>query len=119
MADEVASIYGIVRGQYRLLGDVQWNDPDVVPILSELLKGKGKRRPVKILYDMVEQYYRREVVPKVAMFDQAHVLNRRLMAAFPNYPMRRAFPLKDRADKGEGGGDKEKQIGRASCRERV
>ncbi len=95
MSDELAAVYSVVRGKYKLVGDVQWNDPDVVPILSELLKDKAKGKPVKILYDMVEQYYRREIVPKVAIFDQQHVIDRRLTAAFPNYPMRRAFPLKD------------------------
>ncbi len=94
MADDAAAVYVPVGGRYRLVAEVQWQDPDFVPALSEALVQKGKGRPVKILYDMVEQYYRREMVPKVAIFDQAMVLDRRLAAAFPSYVMRRALPLK-------------------------
>jgi hypothetical protein len=94
MSDEAAAVYVPVAGRYRFVADVHWQDPDFVPTLAELLAQKGKGRPVKILYDMVEQYYRREMVPKVAVFDQKLVLDRRLTAAFPNYVMRRALPLK-------------------------
>lgn len=94
LSDEAALVYSTIAGRYRFVTDIDWQDPDFVPNLAEVLRDKCRGRPVKILYDMVEQYYRREVVPKVAVFDQRLVLERRLVAAFPNYVMRQALPLK-------------------------
>ena len=44
-----------------------------------------------ILNGMVEQHYRKEVIPKVSILDQKTVLKRRLNLAFPNYPIRAAL----------------------------
>ena len=69
LADEIVSVYATVRGRYDFVGEVEWRDVGFVPNLAELLSGKGGGRPVMILYDMVEQYYRKETVPKVAVFN--------------------------------------------------
>lgn len=97
LSDEAVSVYSPVRGRFAFLGEVKWQDPELVTALADLLSLKGRGRPILILYDMVEQYYRKEIVPKVAFLDQSRVRDRRLGAAFPNYPLRASLRLK--ADK--------------------
>ncbi len=94
LSDDAVAVYTPVRGRFSFLGDVKWGDPDFLTALSDLLTLKGRSRPVMILYDMVEQYYRKETVPKVAILDQRRVIERRLTAAFPNYPLRACLALK-------------------------
>lgn len=94
LSDEAVSVYTVVGGRYDMVGEVQWQDPELIGTLSDMLKKQGKGRPIMMLYDMVEQYYRKEIVPKVAMLDQQNVLNRKLAASFPNYSMRASLPLK-------------------------
>lgn len=108
LSDEAALVYASFGGRYRFIADVDWQDPDFVHNLADILENKCRKRPVKILYDMVEQYYRREVVPKVAIFDQRLVLERRLVAAFPNYVMRQALPLKSDLAQIKAQGEKDK-----------
>lgn len=94
LSDDAVAVYAPVRGRYSFLGEVKWGDPEFLSTLSELLAMKGRSRPIMVLYDMVEQYYRKEVVPKVALLDQRRVIERRLTASFPNYPLRAFLPLK-------------------------
>lgn len=108
LSDEAALVYASFGGRYRFIAEVNWQDPDFVHNLADLLENKCRKLPVKILYDMVEQYYRREVVPKVAVFDQRLVLERRLVAAFPNYVMRQALPLKTDISLVKAQGEKDK-----------
>lgn len=94
LSDEAVAVYTPVRGRFSFLGEVRWQDAEFTTALAELLSLKGRSRPIMILYDMVEQYYRKEIVPKVAVLDQRRVLERRLTAAFNNYPLRASLPLK-------------------------
>lgn len=72
-------------------------EANVAAVVSKECGGK----PVLILNDMVEQHYRKERIPKVSVMDKANVLQRKLMVAFPNYPVRAALPLKEKTGKGD------------------
>lgn len=49
---------------------------------------KKLKMPLIVLYDMVEQQYRRETLPKVNFMDKNKVINRKLAMAFPQQQMR-------------------------------
>lgn len=102
LSDEAVAAYTVMGGRYDLAGEVRWNDSEFISDISELIARQGHNRPVMILYDMVEQYYRKEIVPKVAFLDQQNILNRKLMSAFPNYPIRASLPLKVAQSKRKG-----------------
>lgn len=49
--------------------------------------------PLIILFDVVEQQYRKEAIPKVSTFDKNKVIQRKLMMAFPQQQFRAFIPL--------------------------
>ncbi len=104
ISDEALYIYSTTARGVKHVETVPWNvenfESNVATIISKDCGGK----PVLILNDMVEQHYRKERVPKVSVLDKQNVLQRKLMVAFPNYPVRAALPLKEKyAKSGKGG----------------
>src|SRR5690606_14211045 len=73
---------------------IAWMVPNFEEQLIDALTSKNQNAPVSILYDVVEQHYRKETLPSVSSFDRAKVLKRRLDLAFPSYPIRGALELK-------------------------
>ncbi len=62
---------------------------------SELRKAfKSIGKPLLILFDVVEQQYRKETIPDVGIFDKKRVIQRKLTMAFPQQQMRAYFQLK-------------------------
>lgn len=95
LADEVVTVFAARRGAYELVAEISWQNPDIVNELSKALREHSLSRPVVILYDMVEQYYRREMIQKnVGFLDQADLIRRRMNASFPNYRMRAFWRMK-------------------------
>ena len=94
--DEGLQIYNVGRLGARFVEFLAWNQDDFEGSLRHLLVKKCKRKSVLIINDMVEQHYRKERVPKVAIMDRANVLKRRLNMAFPNYKVRAALKLDDK-----------------------
>lgn len=101
MTDDFLSIYTNIRGRMKLVDSLEWQDETFSAKLHKSLKIDCKSRPIIILNDMVEQHYRKERVIKggVGVFDKSSMINRKLMAAFPNYGIRAALPLKEEKDK--------------------
>ncbi|MCB1681021.1 MAG: hypothetical protein H6858_03480 [Rhodospirillales bacterium] len=101
ITDDALFIYSVGPRGVRLIDTVPWTvdnfEANVAAIISKECGGK----PVLILNDMVEQHYRKERIPKVSVMDKANVVQRKLMVAFPNYPVRAALPLKEKAGKGD------------------
>jgi hypothetical protein len=94
LSDDVVSVYAATSGRYDLVDSVPWLEFDFISRIVEIMTKKVRGGSVMLLYDMVEQYYRKEVVPKVGIFDQQSVIKRKLAAAFPNYPIREPLSLK-------------------------
>jgi hypothetical protein len=63
---------------------------------------KSIGKPLMILFDVVEQQYRKETIPDVGLLDKKRVIQRKLMMAFPQQQMRAYFQLKKTARDGEG-----------------
>ncbi|MGB3215202.1 MAG: hypothetical protein WBC26_10595, partial [Alphaproteobacteria bacterium] len=101
ITDDALLIFSVTARGVRLVDTVPWAvdnfEANVAAVVSKECGGK----PVLILNDMVEQHYRKERIPKVSVMDKANVLQRKLMVAFPNYPVRAALPLKEKTGKGD------------------
>ncbi len=85
---------------------LSWETEDFEKRAARLLEKECGGRPVTILYDLVEQHYRKEPVPSVSVLDKKHVIDRKLMMAFPNYPAVAAMPLKEKPGIGTPSGGK-------------
>lgn len=101
ISDDALFIYSIGSKGVKMVEAVPWSadnfDENVADIITKECGGK----PVLIMNDMVEQHYRKEKVPKVSALDKQNVINRKLNAAFPSYPVRAALPLKEKIAKTE------------------
>jgi hypothetical protein len=107
LSDEGLQIYRSGRLGARYIDFIPWETEDFTISVSNLIAKKCRRQPVVILNDMVEQHYRKELIPKVSPFDRVNVIKRRLGIAFPNYKIRAALRIKDKKTpvKGEAKGD--------------
>ena len=101
IADEALYIYATGAKGTRLMEAVPWEaenfESNVATVISKDCGGK----PVLILNDMVEQHYRKERLIRagVGMLDKAGMLKRKLNVAFPNYPIKAGYPLKEKLPK--------------------
>ncbi len=97
MSDDSLQVY--LAGSYgvKFLESFVWETPDFSSEVAETIIKEGKRHPVIILNDMVEQHYRKERIPSVSALDKKNVLDRRLGIAFPNHKIRSALPLKNKS----------------------
>lgn len=94
MIDEGVCVHKVSNGHSVFLDIVLWKDNNFEVKLTECLND-AKVASVLILNDAVEQHYRKERIVIPTSFDKANIIKRRLNVAFPSYPMRAAFPLKD------------------------
>lgn len=63
---------------------------------------KSLKMPLIVLFDVVEQQYRRENIPKVGFTDKSKVIGRRLAMAFPQQQMRAYLLSKQKGRENEG-----------------
>lgn len=103
IGDEALSVYDVTGLSTRLVEVVPWTTEDFSSYVSEIIVRHCGKKSVLILNDMVEQYYRKERIPKVGTLDKGSVIARKLAATFPNYPIRSALPLKEKTGAGKPG----------------
>ena len=103
VTDEALSVYTTGPKGVRLMDTVPWDAENFEQNVANVITRDCGRKPVLIINDMVEQHYRKERVVRggVGMMDRAGMLKRKLNVAFPNYPIKAAFPLKERIAKTE------------------
>ena len=77
MGDEGAALYTIMGKKSERRVSLPWSAPDFEEKFIEALSKDGKGNVI-ILFDGVEQYYRKDVLPKVSVMDKAKVLKRKL-----------------------------------------
>lgn len=105
LSDDALSIFVGQGAGVKLAKTIEWTDPDFEFIVGKTINDEGKGKPVVILNDMLEQHYRKEKITRagVGMMDRNSMIRRKLMAAFPSYPMRAFLPLKDKGAKTKTG----------------
>ena len=104
VSDEALHIFSAGTSGVEIVDTVAWGVEDFEKqVLSAIVK-KCNRKPVLILNDMVEQHYRKEKVVKTGagFGDKSAMVKRKLNVAFPSYPVRAAYPLKEKIKKSEG-----------------
>ncbi len=109
VTDEALYVYATGGEGARLLDAVPWGEEDFVSRVSNLLASAADGKPALILNDLVEQHYRKERVQRrgVSILDKASYVQRKLVAAFPNYPVKAGYPMKEKgvAQGKDGGAD--------------
>lgn len=107
IGDDALFIYSVTARASRLVDTISWQADDFVPTVTGLLRKECGARPVLILNDMTDQYFKGgQRLPNVGVMDKQGVLKRKLQVAFPNYPIRGALPIKQK--KGEKPASSEK-----------
>lgn len=99
ITDDALCVYDVTSRGTVLLDAVPWRRPEFENTVADLINMGARGKSVMILNDAVEQHYRKEKVPRIAMFDRSSIVQRRLSVAFPNYPIRAAMELRDKSAK--------------------
>lgn len=102
IADEGLGVYVTTGADVRHVDTFPWNTHEFEDVVSEAIVRSCGKKPVLILYDMVEQHYRKERIPKVASFDRSLIIDRKLRLTFPSFPVRAALALKESGAPGKG-----------------
>jgi len=95
VTDEALQIYATGARGAKLVDALPWDAESFVEDAAQIIEKDCKRRPVLILHDMVEQYYRKERVPRVGIMDKKNVMARKLI------PVRGSLELKEKLKQGE------------------
>ncbi len=93
IGDEGIALFSNKSGKVLYECSIPWLVPNFEEQLHEALSSGDRRKPVLVLFDAVEQHYRKETLPNVGAMDKGKVLKRKLDLAFPSYPIRAAVPL--------------------------
>lgn len=79
-----------------------WDDPSFDNSFLRAMKQGKAGEKVIILFDMIEQQYKKEVIPKINFIDRNKVVRRRSEMAFPNNSIHAYMELKKKPKTGEG-----------------
>lgn len=101
ISDEALYIYAVSGAGARVVEIIPWEADNFEQNVANVIAKDCGGKPVLILNDMVEQHYRKERVIRsgVGVFDKSGMLKRKLNVTFPNYPVRAAYPLKEKLPK--------------------
>ncbi len=99
ITDDALCVYDVSSRATVLLDAIPWRRPEFENTVADIINLGARGKSVMILNDAVEQHYRKEKVPRIAMFDRSSIVQRRLSVAFPNYPIRAAMELRDKSAK--------------------
>ncbi len=92
IGEECAKLYNHQGRAFTLIGTYKRGEGSYIG-LTEALRARVNF-PLNIIVDTLDQYYRREVLPKVNPFDRAKIERRKLEFIYPNFDIRGAIPLK-------------------------
>ncbi len=73
---------------------IPWSVPDFEEQLINVFTEKNSGKSVRLVFDVVEQHYRKETLPKVSSLDKPKILKRKIDSAFSNTKIRGALELK-------------------------
>ncbi len=97
IGDEALSIYNVSFKAAKLVETVAWQADDFDERVVRLIRVDCGGKPALLVNDMTDQHFKGgQRLPKVSVLDKTKVLERKLQAAFPNYPIRGALPIKSK-----------------------
>lgn len=109
VGEDMLMLFASNGGKASHVTSMAWDEADFIAKLSGYLQKECKGKPVQILYDMLEQQYKKEIVPHLSMMDKGKYIDRKLKVVFPSNPLRAALFLKGEAEQAAkipGGDDK-------------
>lgn len=102
IGDDALYVFSVTARVVRFIDVVNWQADDFTNVVAGLLRKECNGKPVLILDDMTDQYFKGgQRLPNVGLMDKQSVLKRKLQVAFPHYPIRGALPMKEKK-KGRG-----------------
>lgn len=101
VGEDALVVFSSTGGKSKRLGALYWNEENLVERIVGLLLREGNKNPVQILYDMLEQQYKKEYVPNLSIFDRKSYVERKLRVAFPASPLKAALFLKKEAEENQ------------------
>lgn len=101
ISDEALYVYATGAAGARVAEIVPWTAENFEQNVANVIAKDCGGKPVLVLNDMVEQHYRKERVIRtgVGVMDKSGMLKRKLNVTFPSYPLKAAFPLKEKLPK--------------------
>lgn len=101
ISDDALYVYNSGPSGARVAEIISWDADNFEKNVASIIAKDCGGKPVLILNDMVEQHYRKERVIRtgVSVLDKSGMLKRKLNVSFPNYPVRAAYPLKEKLPK--------------------
>lgn len=105
IGNDAVALYRVNHGVVNRIGHYAWDDEEFDKnFLHSMNVGSSSER-VTLLFDMIEQQYKKEILPKINIMDKAKVIKRRVALAFPSNPIREALDLKRKTKDNKGSGD--------------
>ncbi len=101
ISDEFLSVMTVNNGGVKLVEALPWAAENFEDNVANIIAKDCGKKPVLILNDMVEQHYRKEKIIRtgVNVIDRTAMVKRKLNVAFPNYPIKAAYALKEKVSK--------------------
>ena len=88
-------LYAPARGGVDRETAISWELPNFDAQLIDVLSDRNAGKSVMVLFDGVDQTYRKEdTVPKLSPLDRPRFVKRKLELAFPAYPIRASVEIK-------------------------
>ena len=100
VGNDGVQLYVTSGKRVSLYGDYSGSGGSLSAELREAFRAVNA--PLIILFDVVEQQYRKESIPKVSYFDKNKVVQRKLLMAFPQQQFRAFIPLAQKPKENEG-----------------
>ena len=96
IGDEGVALFRVSSGRAARIFNLSWKDENFAVVLRQKLVKQDRNVPLQLLFDMLDQQYRKETIPKISFFDRNKVVNRRLNIAFPKVRVKAALPLREK-----------------------
>lgn len=100
VGNDGVQLYVLKGKRVSLFQDLSHAGGDLSSQLKQAFKDAGL--PLIVLFDVVEQQYRRENIPKVSFMDKNKVINRKLSMAFPQQQLRAFLISKQKSKDSDG-----------------
>lgn len=99
VGNEGVQVYAVSGKNVSLYADISSRNDDFRKELEVAFRAIGS--PILVLLDVVEQQYRKEILPAVSFLDRSKVIQRKLQMAFPQHDMRSFLLMQKKEAEGE------------------
>ena len=110
MGDRALHVYDVRSKSARFVERVPWDKDGLSEYVARIISDECGNSPVLVLFDMTEQYYKKDSMIKVSSVDKAAMLERKLRIHFPSHSTRGAVKLKEKVKMSSAAGGADSYI---------